>query len=264
MMLLTEIKNAFPAELMTFDRFIQREYLQYKILEIIFESEFAAHFCFLGGTNLRIVHGNRRFSEDLDFDNFNISETIFDLLSNLIAEKLKKQGYRVEIKVVYKGAFHCYIKFPELLYIQGLSPVREEKILIQLDTEPQYYIFTPERFILNKFDVFVPINVCGISLLLAQKFFTVLNRKRNKGRDFFDIVFILSKTDYVDFRYLYQKTGIDNANSLIEKVLDKCKTLDMIEMANDVAPFLFDRKDIQKIIHFADYIQQIKLLPDHN
>jgi predicted nucleotidyltransferase component of viral defense system len=54
-----------------------REYLQYKILEILFDSPYSTGFCFLGGTCLRIVHGNRRFSEDLDFDNITMSEKAF-------------------------------------------------------------------------------------------------------------------------------------------------------------------------------------------
>lgn len=262
MMLLPEILQGYPPEIRSFERFILREYLQHKILEILFESEFSTKFSFLGGTNLRIVHGNSRFSEDLDFDNFSVSESAFDLVSNLIAEKLKKLGYEIEIRIVKKGAFHCYIKFPELLFQQGLSPIKEEKILIQLDTESQQYSYSPERFILNKFDVFVPIQVCSLSLLLAQKFYAVLNRKRNKGRDFFDIAFILSKTKYCDFTYLNQKVGISTSKDLKERVLEKCSTLNMEEMARDVAPFLFDSKDTNKIIYFEDLMKQTTFYKD--
>lgn len=31
-------------------------------------------------------------------------------------------------------------------------------------------------------------------------------------------------------------------------------------MAQDVAPFLFDQKDIQKIIYFEDFIKQVMFL----
>ncbi len=41
MMLLTDIISAYPIQIRGFERFILREYLQYKILEILFESEFA-------------------------------------------------------------------------------------------------------------------------------------------------------------------------------------------------------------------------------
>ncbi|MFZ1788286.1 MAG: nucleotidyl transferase AbiEii/AbiGii toxin family protein [Saprospiraceae bacterium] len=260
MILLSEIQKFYPEELQGYKRFLLREYLQYKILEIIFESQFASNFCFLGGTNLRLIHDNQRFSEDLDFDHFNVSENIFDDVSNLIAEKLKKEGFEIEISIIKKGAFHCYIKFPELLFNQGLSPIREEKILIQLDTEAQHYEYTPELFILNKFDVFVPINVCKLELLLAQKIFAILNRKRNKGRDFFDVLFILSKSNKIDFGYLKQKAGLSNSDQIKDKLLEKCATLDMNQMADDVAPFLFQPKDIQKIIYFENFIKQVTFI----
>ena len=178
-----------------------REYLQYKILEIIFESKYANKLCFLGGTCLRIVHGNTRFSEELDFDNFNLTEKDFNATAQLIKNKLSKQGYDVEIRNVYSGAFHCYIRFPKLLFNEGISGHKEEKILIQLDTEPQNFNFKPEQLIINKFDVFTLINTTPLDLLLAQKFYALINRKRKKGRDFFDIIFLL-KTANPNFDYL--------------------------------------------------------------
>jgi len=58
MLNLKEIENAYPENLRKFRRFILREYLQYKILEIVFVSEFSDKLCFMGGTCLRIVHNN--------------------------------------------------------------------------------------------------------------------------------------------------------------------------------------------------------------
>lgn len=77
MLSLREIRPYFPENLHRYPRFMIREYLQYKILEIVYESPFATDLCFLGGTCLRIVHGNRRFSEDLDFDNILLEEENF-------------------------------------------------------------------------------------------------------------------------------------------------------------------------------------------
>lgn len=253
---LSEIKKYYPTNIQGFDSFILREYLQYKILEIIFESEFGKKLAFLGGTNLRIVHNNQRFSEDLDFDNFDMTESTFSLLSDLIAEKLTKQGYKIEMREVHKTAFLCYIKFPELLFDLGLSAYKTEKILIQLDTEAQHYNYKPELFILNKFDIFQTINVCSPSLLLAQKFYAVLNRKRNKGRDFLDIVFLMSMNISPDFGFLNQKTKIQNVFDLKMATINHCKSLDMKEMADDVAPFLFNPKDRNKVLLFEEYILQ--------
>ena len=77
MISIKELEKYYPENLRPFKRFIIREYLQYKILEIVFNSPYANKICFLGGTCLRIVHEQNRFSEDLDFDNFNLTEKEF-------------------------------------------------------------------------------------------------------------------------------------------------------------------------------------------
>lgn len=259
MLTLSEIEAYYPENLRGFKRFILREYLQHKLLQLLFDSEYAQELCFLGGTALRIVHGNTRFSGDLDFDNFSINEDTFNKVSDILQKQLEAEGYEVEMQTVYKGAYHCYIRFPELLYKEGLSGHKEEKILIQLDTEPQHYTFEPEKFILNKFDVFTQIFVTPMPLLLAQKFYAVCNRERNKGRDFFDIAFLLSRTTKPDYGYLELKLGITTPLALKDRILEKCNKISMEEMAKDVQPFLFYARDVQKILLFEELIQQAAL-----
>jgi len=149
MLTLTEIEKFYPDFLRVFKRFILREYLQCKILQIIFESEYAPHLTFLGGTCLRIAHGNKRFSEDLDFDNFRIKEDAFENVAQLIKKELSREGYTTEMKTIYRGAYHCYIRFSDILYKEGLSGHLQEKILIQLDTEPQHFDYTPKNICLT-------------------------------------------------------------------------------------------------------------------
>jgi predicted nucleotidyltransferase component of viral defense system len=259
MLTLSEIEKNYPEPLRGFKRFILREYLQHKILQIIYDSEYAQKLVFLGGTCLRILHGNSRFSEDLDFDNLSVSEETFEQIASLIGKELEQEGYSVEMKTVYKGAYHCYIRFPELLYKEGLSGHSEEKILIQLDTEPQHFEFTPQRFILNRFDVFTTMFITPLEILLAQKFYAIINRERNKGRDFYDVVFILSKIDQPDYDYLKLKLNITNSKQLKEAVLLKCSSIDMKEMAKDVKPFLFNPSDVKKVVSFEEYLQQVLL-----
>lgn len=259
-MSITEIEKYYPDHLKGFKRFIIREYLQYKILQVVFDnSTYANKLCFLGGTCLRLVHENTRFSEDLDFDNFNLSEQDFESISSVISKDLEKEGYEIEIRNTFKGAFHCYVRFPELLFKEGLSGHKEEKILIQLDTEPQHFDFEPERHILNKFDVFTEILTTPQDILLAQKFYAILNRKRAKGRDFFDVVFLLGKGIKPNYDYLKLKKDIDSSDPLKEAVLTQCQSLDMTEMAKDVAPFLFQPKDEKKVRLFVEYLRQVGL-----
>lgn len=258
MISINQIEEHYPENLRGFKRNILREYLQYKILEVIFNSRLAPKLSFLGGTALRIVHGNARFSEDLDFDNFRLSEDDFTLLTKEIQTGLRREGYTVEIRNVLKGAFRCYIKLPQVLFENAMSDFVQEKILIQVDTEPHDFFYKPDKVFLNKFDVFTQIAVTPPDVLLAQKFYALLNRKRAKGRDFYDVVFLLQKAK-PNYEYLKQKAGVSNPKALKEKVLDYLQGINMKELAKDVEPFLFQPSESKKIILFADYIKQVQL-----
>ena len=122
MLSLKQIIEYYPQNIGKFKRHLLREYLQYKILEIIFNSKIGSKLVFIGGTALRLVYGNQRFSEDLDFDNFNLSRQEFISLSNLVKKKLDEEGLKTEIKIVLKDAFRCYVKVPELLYKEAQEP----------------------------------------------------------------------------------------------------------------------------------------------
>ncbi|HFA49734.1 MAG TPA: nucleotidyl transferase AbiEii/AbiGii toxin family protein [Bacteroidetes bacterium] len=259
MLSLEELKPYYPAYLHDYGRFIIREYLQYKILEIVFESPYENKLAFLGGTCLRIVHNNKRFSEDIDFDNFDLTMEDFEAITKTIKTGLQRLGYAVEMRNVKKGAYHCYIRFPGILFNQGLTNHKEEKILIRLDTEAQGFDYVPDQPLVNKFDVFTQINTTPKNILLSQKFYALLNRKRNKGRDFFDIVFLLGQGLSPDYNYLELKAGIGSPPVLRQRIIDKCNKLDMPKMAEDVKPFLFDKKDVKKILLFPKYMEQADL-----
>jgi len=65
-----EIQKEFDGNLMgiTSYRSMIKEYLQCKVLEIIYRSPYQSRLVFIGGTRLRLLNGFRRFSDDLDFD----------------------------------------------------------------------------------------------------------------------------------------------------------------------------------------------------
>src|SRR3989344_2410913 len=119
MLSLQQISEQYPESLHPFGRALLREYLQYKILEIIFRSKYANKFSFLGGTALRIIYGNTRFSEDLDFDNFNLRDSEFEALSETVRAGLSAEGLSVEISVLGKEAFRCNVRFPDILFAGG-------------------------------------------------------------------------------------------------------------------------------------------------
>lgn len=250
-----QIESFYPEYLRKFKRTILREYIQYKILEVVYSSKLGASLIFMGGTATHIIHGNARFSEDLDFDNLGLGKKEFKDLSSLIKQRLERQGYIVDSKSVFKGAYTSYFKLPNVFYDNNLSPHKEEVLLIKLDAEPQKFTYVPEKPIVNKFDVFTRINVVPVDLLLAQKLAAVFTRKRAMGRDFYDIVFLAGKTK-PNFDYLNTKLKIKNTGELKKRLLEKCQHLNFKQLAKDVEPFLFVPDDSKKVLLFCEYISQ--------
>jgi predicted nucleotidyltransferase component of viral defense system len=253
-----QIKDQYPENLQRFERAILREYLQYKVLQAIFDSKHASKLVFLGGTALRIVYGNNRFSEDIDLDNFALSWSEFEDVIQKVKRFLELEGFEIEVRNVAKGAYRCYLRFPALLYEQGISPYQQEKILIQVDTTTQGYKYEPEIILLNKFDVFAEIRVTPLDILLSQKIYTAVNRKEPKGRDFYDITYLSSRTK-PDYGFLNQKLGLSTGEDLRREIIKKIEKFDFEKLSDDVAPFLMNLDQIKRVEKFKDFWKQVDL-----
>ena len=250
MLNLEQIQRQYPLFLHKFPEALLREYLQYKILDIISRSPLAPKISFLGGTALRIIHGNTRFSEDLDFDNFGLQKDEFLSISSEVRAGLEAEGMEVEITFAGQEAFRCNIRFPKLLYDTGLSPLPGQKILLQIDTLAHGVAYEPELQTINKFDIFTDLRTTPIAILFSQKLYACVRRPRPKGRDFFDIIFLLSLGVVPDYTYLEQKIGVKNAADVKTHILEKTSCYDFIELAADVQPFLFKSSDAAKVERF--------------
>jgi len=253
-----QIKKQYPKNLQRFERSILREYLQYKILQAIFDSKHASKLAFLGGTALRIVYGNNRFSEDIDLDNFGLSWSEFEEVIQKVTRYLTLEGFETEVKNIKKGAYHCNLRFPKILYEQYLSPLPGEKILIQVDTTAQEYNYKPEIMLLNKFDVFAEIRVTPLDILLSQKIFAAINRKRPQGRDFYDITYLTGRTK-PNYGFLSEKIGVTTADELKKEVLTRIADYNFQTLSNDVAPFLMNQNEIKRVEKFQEFWDQLSL-----
>lgn len=208
----------------------------------------------MGGTAIHIVHGLPRFSEDLDFDNRGLTKDDFNDLTQVVAKKLTLEGYNVRTGTSFKGAFSADIKVTGVLFDEGLSGHREENILIKLDAEPQNFQYSSERFVINKFDVFAGISVVPADILLAQKFYAILARKRAVGRDFYDAIFLSGKTS-PDLAYLKERAGIEGKEALKSALLKRCSALDFKLLSRDVEQFVFSPEDARKVLLFVEYVR---------
>ena len=254
MLNLEEILLYYPQHLHKFKQFIFKEYLQYLILKAIFESKYAEKLSFLWWTCLRIIHNNQRFSEDLDFDNFWLTEKEFEDLSKIVKVNLEKQWLELEIKTVFKWAFRCNIKIPKILKELWFSNLENEKILIQIDTALHWFKYSPEIKILNKFWLVFPIKSTPLDIIASQKIWAIFNRKRPKWRDFYDLIFLLSKIK-PNLEYLKLKLWFTSLKETKLKLLEFCENMDFNYLVKDVEIFLFDEGWKNNIKYFKEIIK---------
>ncbi|MBN1127780.1 MAG: nucleotidyl transferase AbiEii/AbiGii toxin family protein [Chitinispirillaceae bacterium] len=248
-----QILSFYPDHLRPFRRNILREYLQYKILEAIFSSGESGRLAFLGGTAIHIIHGNPRFSEDLDFDDRGMSAEDFGRLSDTIRRTLEREGLNVELDTPVGGRCRANLRFIGILQKFGITGHREEKLHIHLDAEPQEFEYKPDQVLLNKFDVFCRINAVPVDILLSQKIGCILQRPRPIGRDFYDALFLWGKTD-PNAGYLTRKLGIINEAALWDKLEARCASIDFTRLTRDLLPFVTDSTDAEKIEFFREFI----------
>jgi predicted nucleotidyltransferase component of viral defense system len=237
--------------------YMLKEYFHYRMLDTIFSSEYASRLSFIGGTNLRILHHIQRFSEDLDFDCFELSRGEFIQLTDKVITKLREEGIKVEVEDKEKdlkiNAFRRNIIFPGLLFELGLTGHREKKLLIKIECEPHHYVYEPTKPIIQKFNVFTQIFAPPSDTLLSMKTVAVL--ERGKGRDYYDFIFLSGLTD-PDFEYLDMRFGITHHAQLYERILESCETTDFKLKSRDFDKLVFDPEETKKVLLFKEYIRQ--------
>jgi len=252
---LPEIKNYFPDDLPEDSTSMLREYLQCKILKIIFSSPIGNKLTFIGGTALRLIYNTQRFSEDLDFDNKNLNLDDWVKLGETIKRQLSLEGINIDVEKtrMNETIFHHNLRFMDLLFNYKISPHKNSVLLIKTDSEDQGIEYEAEIVSLNKFDVNCSIKVMPRDIALSQKFRAFLDREM--GRDLFDIS-SLAPTTRPCYKYLDQALSIKNSKELKEKVLERCGELDIDSLVARAKPFLFREEDVNRIINFKDYMKQ--------
>ncbi len=119
---------------------ILKEYIELLVLDYLATTPYMQKLTFIGGTNLRLIKGIQRFSEDLDFDCKNLTEVEFIKMTDSIVSFLKANGLNVETKDKENPrltAFRRNIVFPGLLYDMNLTKHKEERFLLKIEAQDQ-------------------------------------------------------------------------------------------------------------------------------
>jgi predicted nucleotidyltransferase component of viral defense system len=247
-----------------------KEIIQEITLLGLWRSKYFEKAAFYGGSALRILYGLDRFSEDLDFSllkknkNFSLNK-----YCKAIEIELKSFGFSVTIekkkKSVDSNIDSAFIKAGTLqnmimidtpkLTTQRIHPRKKMKIRIEVDVDPPQdfqveakYLFHPLPFSVNTYvqpDLF------------AGKLHAVLCRSwgnRVKGRDWYDLVWYVSRDISVHLKHLENRMGQTGnlkkgiyltEKMLKEMLLEKVKTINFDKAKKDVENLLKDTSSIK-------------------
>ena len=176
-----------------------REILQEFILAALWRTDYFTKAAFHGGTHLRIFHGLRRFSEDLDFA---LREDDPDFEFAPYLDKIKKEldaiGVRVEVidksraDSTIKKAFlkdDSIIRLVNLHFaanIGSLQTPRKLRIKLEVDSHPP----SGARYVTAPLAFPFPASVTNFDLpsSFSGKMHALLCREYVKGRDWYDFV----------------------------------------------------------------------------
>ena len=254
------IRGFFPQTIASdnrFQRYMLKEYLQLLILEWLANSPYASRLCFIGGTNLRLIHGIDRFSEDLDFDCKDLSEEEFRTMTDGVVKYLLQNGWPVEIRERENPrltAFRRNLYFPQLLFELGLTGHKDERFLIKIESQDQGVTYTPEVAMVNRMGFFFGIQVPPLDVLCAMKFCAILSR--HKGRDFYDAIFLLSKTG-PNLDFLKARAGISSVEDLKTAVLSCLQSVNLQQKKQDFVHLLFNDANAERILQFETLIRSL-------
>ena len=261
MIQIEQIRNFFPALIrdnQVYDKQMLKEYLQLMVLDYLSSTQFIKKMAFIGGTHLRLVKGIDRFSEDLDFDCKELSKEEFIEMSNGVILFLKRSGIRVESKESNNPklrAFRCNIHFPELLFDLGLSGHKEERFLIKIESQDQGIKYNRQMINIKGCGYFFPFPSPSDGVLCSMKISAMLSRA--KGRDFYDLMFLLSQTS-PDYDFLSARCGINNLKELKTAIQNLLNTIDLKKKQRDFEHLLFNKINSEKILRFGDFINSLK------
>jgi predicted nucleotidyltransferase component of viral defense system len=258
MIQLDQIKGYFPVELQgnaNYDKYMLKEYIQLMILDFLSTSPGIENVVCIGGTNLRLAKGIDRFSEDLDFDCRNFSEDDFMRMTDEVLRFLQRSGFKAETRDKDNPrltAFRRNLYFPELLFDLGLSGHKAERFLIKVEAQDQGYSYAPVMANIRRAGFFFPFPVPPDSVLCAMKLSALLNRQ--KGRDFYDAVFLLGQTE-PDYGYLAAKWGIRDKTELREALLRIAAETDLSAKSRDFEHLLFNKNNLRKVLMFREFVE---------
>ena len=216
---------------------ILREYVQALMLKELYNEKLSQRIYFKGGTAIHLLLGGTRYSMDLDFTAEIPTATLNELLAK-IRQRLEIELPGVRLKSSRKKINHSFSKI--LTYLpQGRKIPLNIAIDISLREKPRNEV---KKTILK-----TDFPISGLPVILHLDWAEILAEKiralliRGKGRDFYDLYYLLYKGIKIDWNLVMTKMKIYpefkkelNLNT-ITGIVEKFKTDDL---RKDLSQFL--------------------------
>lgn len=255
-----QVRNFFPPVIRdnpAHQKYMLKEYIQLAILDHLSSTAYIRNLVFIGGTNLRLIKGIDRFSEDLDFDCKNFSEVEFLEMTESVLLFLHRFGLKAEARDKGTGrlrAFRRNIYFPHFLFDLQLTAHREERFLIKVECQDQEVEYQAQMINIRGCGYYFPFHVPPDQVLCSMKLAALLNR--SKGRDFYDAMFLLGQTK-PDYDFLSTRCGIRDFSGLKSALHGMLSKTNLANKAMDFEHLLFERRNSQRILKFTEFIDTI-------
>ena len=224
---------------------VLREYLQAQILHSLYNSLAFNSLSFVGGTALRFAYGLPRFSEDLDCSCENPQQYNPGGWLKQLDRFLRLSGYDAVVGWNERKAVHtAWVRFGGLLEQLDMTrdPRQELAIKLEIDTKPPAGAAT-ERKIVQR-HAMIALQHHDLPSLMAGKINALLTRGFTKGRDWYDILWYLSRSPAVNpneillqnaLRQSGRGEGAPPWRTLLQTLIAKTN---FSAAAREVAPFL--------------------------
>ena len=236
-------------------RAVLREFLQAKILSLIYRENISKNLFFVGGTALRLLRGLDRFSEDLDFDSVGITHGEIQKLVKTVMRRLQQENIAVELYQNTTAKKYYYeLRFPGLLSRLDLSSNAGEKLMIKLDIESFWRGQKRETIFVNRYGFLTTVVTKPPDQMVVEKLTAYLGREETQARDLYDLVWLLSRGTKPDLNFA-QKNHLpsDLLQKARQKFIRERKLLSKYK--TKLRPFLFDEKKVSTLDFFEDLVK---------
>jgi len=227
---------------------VLREYIQVLVLERLYAHPEGCSLIFKGGTCLHLLYGTPRFSEDLDFS-VNVPESDFiNFIQRPFKALVQENSFEIKERKSLSGR--------TFLLTCRDNPCGSA-IFVKLDFSFREQIVAPQKqFLQTEFPILMTHYIFCLSReeILAEKIRAVLCR--DKGRDYYDLWYLLSQNVGLDRSLLDRKLCYYNITISpdLAELKVKVQQINPKAFITDIRPFIpVGQRD--KLSDFLLYMQ---------